>query len=248
MPIRAVLVWPILAACGACAVKGNIPDLQGDALCVPGYEEKIPSLCDWARSADAIVVGKVASLAWDRSDPISLATGSDAAPGCHPVTGILQLDLELSTVVTGPVRSGTPLRVIGQDTILWQPAPGYSDEDTTVVLWPPAAAPGIVVGQQLGVVLHRQLGGDQWGTRLEPFFMEEDGRLRFSKLDGLCGMAAPVKTGDFASVSDFARAIDACPAATAAAAARNSAIASDARWRPFCLDRVSVESGVDEDH
>ncbi len=244
---RTIMLLFIAASAAACTVRGNIPDLHGDATCDPGYEEKIPPFCDWARSVDAIVVGKVTGLRLSYTDPVSLATGGDGAPDCSPVSGILQMDLELTTVVTGPLRAGEKLRVIAHDTGYWEPRPGHNDTEREVVLWAPRGAePGIVVGQQLGTVLHRQLGGPQWGTRFEPLFLEEDGRLRFSTQNGLCDMVAPIKTGDFAAVSDFARAIDACPVATAAAAARHNAIASDASWRPVCLDRNPAEGNVNE--
>lgn len=234
-----------LAACAACVVKGNIPDLQRDALCASGYQQRIPSFCDWAHSTDAIVVGKVVGLRWDLSSPVSLASGGDAQEGCEPISGVLEIDLELTTVLAGPLSVGERVGVIGQETVSWRPKPSHDDGDPSTVVWLPPEEPGFVAGQQLGVVLHREQSGEKWGTRFEPFFLEEGGRVRFSRMLGMCELAAPVFTGDFTAVSDFDRAIDACPVATPAAAERSAAIAAGAQWRPICHDRTSVESDTD---
>ena len=107
-------------------------------------------------------------------------------------------------------------------------------------------APGIVAGQQLGVILQREPGGERWGTRFEPFFIEEEGRVRFSTMEHMCSFTAPVKTGDFSTIEEFGRAIDACPAASAASVERKVAMASNDGWRPYCSDRESVEAGDPE--
>lgn len=70
--------------------------------------------------------------------------------------------------------------------------------------------------------------------------------MRFSKALGLCELAAPVATGEYASIGQLRGALDSCPAATASAGERRAAIdGTNTEWRPICLDRTSVESDVD---
>lgn len=244
-----ILALVAATAAAACVVRGNVPDLEQDTLCVPGYEERIPSFCDWAQSTDAIVVGKLTGLRWALSHPMSLATGADAPEGCEPISGVLELQLDVTAALHGPIRAGERIVLLGQDASTWRPKPIASDPDRSVVQWWPPELPGLVVGQLLGVALHRQPSGEKWGTYMEPLFTEDEGRLRASKSAGLCDLAAPIATGDFASVTELGQAIDACPAATAAAAERRAAInAGDAAWRAICHDRAPAvgddESGT----
>lgn len=242
---RQLTILAVLAASTSCVVRGNVPDLEQDTVCVPGYEERVPSFCDWVKSTDAIAVGKLVGIRWDRAAPVSLTTGADASANCEYIDGLLEMQLELMTVLHGPLRAGEQVTIIGQGTDQWRPKPISTDPDRGVVQWMPSETPGLVVGQLLGVALHRQPNGEKWGTYKEPFFIEEDGRLRFSKMLGQCELAAPVSSGDFASSSELERAVDSCPAATPASQDRRAAIDQHDEWRPVCLDRTSVESDVD---
>lgn len=249
MMMRQLTILALLATCSSCVVKGNVPDFDQGATCMPGYEDQIPSFCDWVYSTDAIVVGRLTGMRWDRSAPVSLATGGDAAEGCPYIDGVLELQLDLTEVLRGPLRPGARIAVYGQNTLAWRPKPVSTDPDRNVVQWHPAETPGLVVGQVLGVVLHKQPGGDKWGTYKEPFFIEEAGSVRFSKEMGLCALTAPVATGDYPSIAQLKGALDSCPVATAAAEERRAAVdATNTEWRAICLDRTSVESDVDPEN
>lgn len=245
MRMRSLASFLASIALVSCTVRGNIPDLRSESSCDPGYDEVTPSFCDWADSLDAIVAGEVQGLAWAYDDPVSLATGLDAEAGCAPVNGILILDLELTKVLSGPLRAGDQLRVIAQDSGYWNPRPVRDDADPETVHWASGAAPGILVGQQIGVALRQEPSGERWATRADPFFIEEQGTVRFSKMEGFCWVY-PVRSGDFATLAELEKAIEGCPSASAAALERKEALSEDGGWRPVCLDRASIESSEGE--
>lgn len=245
MPMRFLATFLGSIALVSCTVRGNLPDFRSDSSCDPGYDERTPPFCDWAGSLDAIVTAKVEALAWSYDDPVSLATGADADEGCAPVNGILVIDLELTSALSGPHRAGERLRVIAQDSGYWSPRPVKDDTDPETVHWSGGAAPAILVGQEIGVALRQEPGGDRWATRADPFFIQEQGTVRFSKMEGFCWVY-PVRSGDFATLAELEKAIEACPSASAAALDRKGALSADGGWRPVCLDRESIETSEGE--
>ena len=190
-----------------------------------GWPRDAPSLCAWAASVDAIVVGNLSSITLVDSPAIEVIDGlgnwrwaSTCPRGGEPA---LVLDITIVSTIRGSL-SGRVSAHIGRDhRILFRPMPIREADGSLGWLGNTNAGAPLATGQLIGLALHYLPDHDAWSLMGEAIFaVDASGTISFQTRQGDNVDPAPAGA-DGLTVAQLASSAAACASSTESDARRD---------------------------
>lgn len=244
------------AICAGCGTNESLPNESTwglPSISAEGDAEPwaAPSLCAWAGSVDAIVVGEVSELTLHSTPSVRVTTGgAEGWEWADPCDGVvspsLAIDLEIDETVlgglTGSVRAFAGIYHISHFNPMptRKPQGGIQWVDTNENdLQEP-----LRLGQSLGFALHAIdiIEEGEWSLMGEALFrIDEDGKIRVQQRQGEVIEPAPIGL-DGMTVAELKQAIEQCATDSEEAEARHSMIRTI--WGPEGRSPATYRTGV----
>lgn len=261
---RAGLVLGASVLFAACSDENKpVPTHQGERLPSMSAEADAerwpaPTLCDWAGSVDAIVIGEVSALHLSTEPAIQvLGGGPDAWEWAGSCSGVVEpamrIDLRESEALLGDVGPTLSAYAGLYHTSLFNPAPALDSQGR--IRWEDTNAGDlgdpIYAGQRLGFALHAIDGVDsqgaptgttQWSLMGEALFtLDTDGRVVFQKRSGEEVEPEPIGVAGL-TLDELRDALRACPLPDEEASARSERVRT--QWGPEGRNPGFYRAGV----
>jgi len=232
----------------------SLPVGGGEGDCLVS-DAPAPSICEWALSTDAIVVGEIVAIRPVASPSVMTVNGGGVVATCDGVVNdVLDLDINVSKVLHGDVDSTSvvSVRVPGPWMDSHRPMPVVDGDGE--VFWVPDDNNSLQVGDTIGAPIHWIDAVSTWSLLAEPLLgARTDGTLFFEESVGDCrGRPTPDLGGR--TLNQLASLIGQCPtsrsevdaAAALNAEKRSSSGIPELRYEWFAYP-VCIPSGDDWD-